>query len=62
MQLWQAFVGVKARRADNYYQSLLFPENNHEDKVTQEETNGKVSGLGSAGLREKWKAQIEKVN
>lgn len=59
-ELWQAFVGVKARRVEKYYENLLSAESNHGDKTKQEETNGKESGIESAGLCEKWKGQIEK--
>ncbi|XP_057522658.1 GTPase-activating protein GYP2-like isoform X2 [Amaranthus tricolor] len=56
-ELWQAFVGVKARRVEKYYEKLLHSESNHVNKVNQEETNDNDSG---AGLCEKWKGQIEK--
>ncbi|XP_010693109.2 uncharacterized protein LOC104906093 [Beta vulgaris subsp. vulgaris] len=60
-ELWQAFVGVKARRVEKYYDNLLFPESNHgSDKRKQEETNDNETSVDSAGLREKWTGQIEK--
>ncbi|PQQ17418.1 TBC1 domain family member 8B [Prunus yedoensis var. nudiflora] len=43
-ELWQAFVGVKARRVDNYYKDLLASETNAD----------------SVCAPEKWKGQIEK--
>lgn len=62
LQLWQAFVGVKARRVENYYEKLLDSESNYVNKVNQEETIDNDSGVQSAGLCEKWKGQIEKVD
>ncbi|KAJ8435038.1 hypothetical protein Cgig2_027247 [Carnegiea gigantea] len=59
-ELWQAFVGVKARRIEKYYQELLSPEINHGDTVKQEDANGKELCEESVGLPEKWKGQIEK--
>ncbi|CAO2826206.1 unnamed protein product [Amaranthus hypochondriacus] len=59
-ELWQAFVGVKARRVENYYEKLLDSESNYVNKVNQEETIDNDSGVQSAGLCEKWKGQIEK--
>ncbi|KAL4588834.1 hypothetical protein LXL04_001730 [Taraxacum kok-saghyz] len=48
-ELWQAFVGVKARHIDNYYQNLL--RSNKEDKKMNND---------SMNVTEKWKLQIEK--
>ncbi|XP_021739672.1 TBC1 domain family member 8B-like isoform X2 [Chenopodium quinoa] len=59
-ELWQAFVGVKARRVENYYQNLLSAESNNGYKTNQEEINDKEPGVESTGRREKWKGQIEK--
>lgn len=59
-ELWQAFVGVKARRIEKYYQDLLSPETNHVYNTKQEDTNGKLLGEESVGLPEKLKGQIEK--
>lgn len=53
IQLWQAFVGVKARRVDNYYHRLLAPETNED---SDHELN-----LDHVVIPEKWRAQIEKV-
>nr|XP_043614381.1 rab GTPase-activating protein 1-like [Erigeron canadensis] len=51
-ELWQAFVGVKGRRIENYYQSLLDPDTKND--------NSKTSTIDSVCLPEKWKGQIEK--
>ncbi|GKV05714.1 hypothetical protein SLEP1_g17690 [Rubroshorea leprosula] len=50
-ELWQAFVGVKARRVERYYQDLLAEET--ADGENNEQTN-------SAGLARKLRRQIEK--
>ncbi|ONK62391.1 uncharacterized protein A4U43_C07F3390 [Asparagus officinalis] len=57
-ELWQAFVGVKTRRVDGYYHSLL----NTKDDAGGNELNGSLSnGTGSVPKKaEKWKVQIEK--
>lgn len=51
-QLWQAFVGVRTRRMERYYQDLLALEG----------VSGEVEAVdeSSAALK-KWKKQIEKV-
>ncbi|GER42544.1 Ypt/Rab-GAP domain of gyp1p superfamily protein [Striga asiatica] len=57
-ELWQAFVGVRARRVENYYQNLLAPYAEKKNAELEEkncESNGK-----SVGVPEKWKTQIEK--
>lgn len=51
-ELWQAFVGVRARRVENYYDSLL----GSDAKV---ERNQGIK-IESIGVPEKWKIQIEK--
>ncbi|KAL1552048.1 TBC1 domain family member 8B-like [Salvia divinorum] len=51
-ELWQAFVGLRVRRVDNYYHKLLSPE-------TDEDGNHE-SDLVRVGIPEKWRAQIEK--
>lgn len=65
-QLWQAFVGVRARRVDKYYQDLLSSErnfgNNMEQHSSQSDNDSKSSTKDSVCLPEKWKGQIEKVN
>ncbi|KAK4578969.1 hypothetical protein RGQ29_028865 [Quercus rubra] len=63
-ELWQAFVGVRARRVDNYYQDLLTQEtnsgNNKEQNNVQSDNNGEVFTTDSVCVPEKWKGQIEK--
>ncbi|CAI0442926.1 unnamed protein product [Linum tenue] len=60
-ELWQAFVGVKARRTDKYYQDLLALETKSENHVdVQSESDPKSSPRDSASGTEKWKGQIEK--
>lgn len=64
-QLWQAFVGVKVRRVDNYYQDLLASETKAGSNVEQHSLDSdiscKLSTTDSASAPEKWKGQIEKV-
>ncbi|CAA0830049.1 Ypt/Rab-GAP domain of gyp1p superfamily protein [Striga hermonthica] len=57
-ELWQAFVGVRARREENYYQNLLAPYT--EKKNAELEENNCESNVESVGVPEKWKTQIEK--
>ncbi|TQE03779.1 hypothetical protein C1H46_010586 [Malus baccata] len=63
-ELWQAFVGVKARRVDNYYQDLLASETNAGSDVEKHsselDSNSKLSTTDPASVPEKWKGQIEK--
>ncbi|CAL1387179.1 unnamed protein product [Linum trigynum] len=60
-ELWQAFVGVKARRTDKYYQDLLALETKSENHVdVQSESDPKSSPRDPASGTEKWKGQIEK--
>ncbi|CAN4106945.1 unnamed protein product [Withania somnifera] len=65
-ELWQAFVGVKARRVERYYQDLLVlgtkPGNNAEDKSTVSKDNGSCvdPSAVTACLPENWRGQIEK--
>lgn len=65
-ELWQAFVGVKARRVETYYQDLLAlgtkPGNNAEDKSTVSKDNGSCMdpSIDTACLPENWRGQIEK--
>ncbi|GAB4836505.1 hypothetical protein Ancab_001417 [Ancistrocladus abbreviatus] len=59
-ELWQAFVGVKARRIEKYYHDLLSQESNFGENMKQEETDTKVPKEESVGVCEKWKGQIEK--
>ncbi|RWW75837.1 hypothetical protein BHE74_00016104, partial [Ensete ventricosum] len=60
--LWQAFVGVGARRADGYYNSLLGLESKTDAKevdapLKADNENKPIRPPGT----EKWKGQIEKV-
>ncbi|KAK8561848.1 hypothetical protein V6N13_149003 [Hibiscus sabdariffa] len=48
-QIWQAFVGVKARQVDRYYEYLLTQENYDDDRPSN-----------SSGVFRRWKKQIEK--
>ncbi|KAJ8760297.1 hypothetical protein K2173_011709 [Erythroxylum novogranatense] len=59
--LWQAFVGVRARRVDKYYQDLLKAElnTNHVDKEL--DNHAKDSTMDHLYAPEKWKGQIEKA-
>lgn len=50
LQVWQAFVGVKARRVERYYEDLLAQETYEDDQQSN-----------SSGVFRKWKRQIEKV-
>ncbi|XP_044473013.1 ecotropic viral integration site 5 protein homolog isoform X4 [Mangifera indica] len=50
-ELWQAFVGVKARRVERYYQDLLAQETNVDESKEHDDTSG---------VPKKWKRQIEK--
>ncbi|KAF7848898.1 hypothetical protein BT93_L1466 [Corymbia citriodora subsp. variegata] len=63
-ELWQAFVGVKTRRVQNYYQDLLKPQSNAgntvEEQMVQSDNDGKASDADSVSIPEKWKGQIEK--
>lgn len=66
LQLWQAFVGAKARRVEKYYQDLLAPETksvNNIELKSKESLDNKSSLESNADsvCAEKWKGQIEKV-
>ncbi|KAM3689033.1 hypothetical protein ACB098_09G017200 [Castanea mollissima] len=50
-EVWQAFVGVKTRRVERYYQNLLAQEANDGEHKEHED---------SSGVPKKWKRQIEK--
>ncbi|RXH80638.1 hypothetical protein DVH24_004552 [Malus domestica] len=50
-EVWQAFVGVKARRVEKYYYNLLAQEAN---------TSESVDNDNSSGIPRKWRRQIEK--
>ncbi|BBH06054.1 Ypt/Rab-GAP domain of gyp1p superfamily protein [Prunus dulcis] len=49
--VWQAFVGVKARRVERYYYELLAQETNTTESVDKD---------NSSGVPRKWRRQIEK--
>ncbi|KAE9589300.1 putative Rab-GTPase-TBC domain-containing protein [Lupinus albus] len=63
-ELWQAFVGVKARRRETYYQDLLASGSESERKMDQESMQSKDdNGIPTSDpvlVPEKWKGQIEK--
>ncbi|KAK6933293.1 Rab-GTPase-TBC domain [Dillenia turbinata] len=62
-ELWQAFVGVRARRVDKYYQDLLTSDTKHGDNVENHSTQVEISersSTESVSVPEKWKGQIEK--
>ncbi|KAJ3669150.1 hypothetical protein LUZ60_011100 [Juncus effusus] len=65
-ELWQAFVGIGARRIEGYYEGLLAKEekseeNNDSDSSPDEESNEDLKPVPqSAASAEKWKGQIEK--
>ncbi|CAL5210324.1 unnamed protein product [Lathyrus oleraceus] len=63
-ELWQAFVGVKARRVDKYYQNLLASNGDSEIKSNHQnlqldDNDGKINAE-LIHVPEKWKGQIEK--
>ncbi|KAI7752698.1 hypothetical protein M8C21_029231 [Ambrosia artemisiifolia] len=63
-ELWQAFVGVKARHIKNYYQNLLLRNSkkdngvDHQGSDVDEANNNPTTD--SVYVPEKWKLQIEK--
>ncbi|KAI3799763.1 hypothetical protein L1987_35073 [Smallanthus sonchifolius] len=63
-ELWQAFVGVKARHIKNYYQNLLLRDSKNDNSVdhqkseVDEANNNPITD--SVYVPEKWKLQIEK--
>nr|XP_009769892.1 PREDICTED: TBC1 domain family member 8B-like isoform X2 [Nicotiana sylvestris] len=65
-ELWQAFVGMKARRVETYYQDLLAlgtkSGNNAECKNIVPKGNGSCvdPSIDTVCLPEKWRGQIEK--
>ncbi|KAK4281429.1 hypothetical protein QN277_012923 [Acacia crassicarpa] len=50
-EVWQAFVGVKTRRVESYYEDLLAQESDSGERKEQDDSSG---ALG------KWRKQIEK--
>ncbi|XP_021910260.1 TBC1 domain family member 8B [Carica papaya] len=63
-ELWQAFVGVKTRRTEKYYEGLLAqetnPSNNVDQQGSQSDSHIKGSTIDAGCVVEKWKGQIEK--
>ncbi|KAJ0979314.1 hypothetical protein J5N97_014788 [Dioscorea zingiberensis] len=61
-ELWQAFVGVRTRRVEGYYQGLLDPEaKSSDDKEVNAFNNmDDISKKSQGFANEKWKRQIEK--
>ncbi|XP_071921291.1 uncharacterized protein [Coffea arabica] len=63
-ELWQAFVGVKTRRVEKYYQDLLASNvksaNNTDNRHVESEDCKKESTADCIAISEKWKGQIEK--
>ncbi|GER53710.1 Ypt/Rab-GAP domain of gyp1p superfamily protein [Striga asiatica] len=59
-EMWQAFVGVRARRIEKYYNNLLDPSINVEVKKNGLEEKNHDANFESVGVPEKWKSQIEK--
>ncbi|KAF4382281.1 hypothetical protein G4B88_011610 [Cannabis sativa] len=60
-ELWQAFVGVKARRVEKYYQDLLTSETKGSNNVEEDVLDSdKTKGSTTVCAPEKWKGQIEK--
>ncbi|XWS56490.1 hypothetical protein CRYUN_Cryun09bG0089700 [Craigia yunnanensis] len=61
-ELWQAFVGIRTRRVENYYQDLLANETNSGNTTDQKsfQSHSKGSTTESICGPEKWKGQIEK--
>ncbi|RWR85868.1 Rab-GTPase-TBC domain-containing protein [Cinnamomum micranthum f. kanehirae] len=63
-ELWQAFVGVSARRVEGYYQDLLSLKTNavddkgHDNSLSNKSSKDPNKDCGNAA--EKWKGQIEK--
>lgn len=64
-QLWQAFIGIGARRVKGYYEGLLAADGEREDnKCSDSPTAECGDGKPKASQpfsSEKWKGQIEKV-
>ncbi|CAN4125615.1 unnamed protein product [Withania somnifera] len=65
-ELWQVFVGVRARRLETYYQDLLVlgtrSGSNNDLKVVESEDYGSSvnASMASVAIPEKWRGQIEK--
>ncbi|GMI85708.1 hypothetical protein like AT3G55020 [Hibiscus trionum] len=61
-EIWQAFVGVRTHRVENYYQDLLADETNTANNTDQKsyQSDSKGSTTNSICGHENWKGQIEK--
>lgn len=61
-EVWQAFVGVRTRRIEKYYQSLLDPQIDANDSQLSEKSGSGNASLDSysGGVPEKLRKQIEK--
>ncbi|CAA0829561.1 Ypt/Rab-GAP domain of gyp1p superfamily protein [Striga hermonthica] len=59
-EMWQAFVGVRTRRIEKYYDNLLDPSFSVEVMKNGLEEKNHYSNLERVGVPEKWKGQIEK--
>ncbi|XVF23736.1 hypothetical protein REPUB_Repub13aG0065300 [Reevesia pubescens] len=61
-ELWQAFVGVRTRRVENYYRDLLANETNSGNNTEQDSSHSDSKGSSTESIcgPEKWKGQIEK--
>ncbi|KAL3650039.1 hypothetical protein CASFOL_006442 [Castilleja foliolosa] len=59
-EMWQAFVGVRARRVEKYYQNLLAQDTNVNIKKNDSEENKHDTNVDCVSVPEKWKGQIEK--
>ncbi|EEE55636.1 hypothetical protein OsJ_03987 [Oryza sativa Japonica Group] len=58
--LWQAFVGIGARRVKGYYESLLAADDERENSKGSDSPTMEGKPKGSPFSSEKWKGQIEK--
>lgn len=62
-EMWQAFVGVRARRVEKYYQDLLAPDLKNDESAEDNNSGDHKkdwSKTDSVCIPEKWKGQIEK--
>ncbi|KAK3012952.1 hypothetical protein RJ639_008989, partial [Escallonia herrerae] len=65
-EVWQAFVGVRTRRIEKYYQDLLAPESDADDNQVNNskdhsgDNNCKARSGDTVDVPEKWRRQIEK--
>lgn len=62
LQIWQAFVGVGARKINGYYNKLLEGTVESDEKdLVDPMLNEQTSAPRKVAQPEKWKGQIEKV-